>query len=52
MGAKHVFCTAFFLRAERQGAGDGRVYTATDGSGNEAEASDEVIVPKSAAQIP
>ncbi|HSF43407.1 MAG TPA: M12 family metallo-peptidase [Thermoanaerobaculia bacterium] len=48
--------TAFFLRAERQGAGNGRVYTvvytATDGSGNEAEASDEVIVPKSAAQIP
>ena len=48
--------TAFSLRAERQGGGDGRVYTAvytaTDGSGNEAEASDEVIVPKSAAQIP
>lgn len=48
--------TAFLLRAERQGGGDGRVYTAvytaTDGSGNEAGASGEVIVPKSAAQIP
>ena len=48
--------TGFFLRAERQGGGDGRVYTAvytaTDGSGNEAADSGEVIVPKSAGQIP
>ncbi len=43
---------AFLLRAERQGAGDGRVYTATyvatDGSGNEAEDSAEVRVPHAA----
>ncbi len=41
----------FSLRSERAGAGDGRVYTATytatDGSENEAEASDTVEVPKS-----
>lgn len=41
----------FRLRSERAGGGDGRVYTATytaqDGSGNEAEASDTVEVPKS-----
>jgi hypothetical protein len=40
---------AFFLRAERLGSGDGRVYTATyvatDGSGNETAATDEVLVP-------
>lgn len=40
---------AFFLRAERLGSGDGRVYTATytasDGSGNETAAADTVLVP-------
>ena len=39
----------FQLRAERAGAGDGRVYTitytVTDGSGNEASASATVVVP-------
>jgi hypothetical protein len=41
----------FSLRSERAGGGDGRTYTATytagDGSGNEAEASGTVKVPKS-----
>ena len=41
----------FDLRAERAGNGDGRVYTATytavDGSGNDAQDSDIVEVPKS-----
>ena len=40
---------SFSLRAERQGTGDDRVYTATytatDGSGNEASDSDSVVVP-------
>ncbi len=39
----------FYLRSERQGGGDGRVYTitycATDAAGNEACAADEVSVP-------
>lgn len=41
----------FELRCERQGTGDGRIYTATyeasDSSGNSADDSDEVTVPKS-----
>jgi hypothetical protein len=42
---------AFQLRSERQGNGDGRVYTATytavDGSDNETAAADVVLVPHS-----
>jgi hypothetical protein len=42
---------AFDLRAERSGTGNGRrytaVYTATDGSGNDAQAAPFVVVPKS-----
>ena len=42
---------AFSLRSERQGGGDGRVYTATytavDGSDNETAAADTVLVPHS-----
>ncbi len=41
--------TCFLLRSERQGGGDGRVYTitycVTDASGNETCASAEVVVP-------
>jgi hypothetical protein len=41
--------TAFLLRAERAGPGDGRVYTivyrATDGAGNAAVATAHVLVP-------
>jgi hypothetical protein len=41
----------FLLRAERQGGGDGRVYTvvysAADASGNAVETTAEVVVPKS-----
>jgi hypothetical protein len=48
--------TAFLLRAERAGPGDGRVYTivytATDGSGNSKSVSVEVIVPKSSSTGP
>ena len=43
----------FFVRAERSGLGDGRIYTVTytvtDGSGNSASASATITVPKSAA---
>ena len=38
---------AFLLRSERDGGGDDRVYTATDGSENEAAATATVVVPKS-----
>ena len=44
----------FFVRAERSGLGNGRIYTVTytvtDGSGNSASASATITVPKSAAQ--
>jgi len=44
------------LRAERQGGGDGRVYTitlsATDGSGNTTQATCEVIVPHDRSGLP
>jgi len=44
------------LRAERQGGGDGRVYTitlsATDGSGNTTQATCEVIVPQNRNGLP
>lgn len=43
---------SFFLRSERSGRGDGRIYTvtytATDGSGNASSASATVTIPKSA----